>query len=319
MRFRYGFRADKQHVQEEWLMRQKVGHKEARLFTREGQEIDVNPEQFKEGVDKKGFLHKNTFFLPLCAQLAGDTASKVVSWFRRVRFIAGLSDTSYFHFTAKRIQSPEERDRLLSFAKRADLSICGLFSKLGEIKEAEVKFPEEIPDQDRTRMVQEIAMANTEIKTRHSVFDADGKEKGTVEFDLKRDESEGTRKFIALSGPLHQTVEEQAVLVVDEFEARLHPLLTQEIIDWFHGPLNQGRAQLLIGTHDVLLMEPERTRRDQVWFCEKDERGATKLYCLAEFSPQQVRPTTKFSRQYLLGLFGAIPKLALMKGDPDHA
>ena len=161
-------------------------------------------------------------------------------------------------------------------------------------------------------------MANTEIKTRHTLFDDDGKEQGTVEFDLKKDESEGTRKFIALSGPLHHTVEEGAVLVVDEFEARLHPLLTQQIIEWFHSPLNLGRAQLIFATHDVLLMEPERIRRDQVWFCEKDSHGATDLYCLAEFKPQQVRPTTKFSKQYMLGLFGGIPKLALMKGDPIH-
>jgi AAA15 family ATPase/GTPase len=139
-----------------------------------------------------------------------------------------------------------------------------------------------------------------------------------VEFDLKKDESEGTRKFIALSGPLHHAVEDDGVLVVDEFEARLHPLLTQAIIDWFHSPLNPGRAQLIIATHDVHLMEPERIRRDQVWFTEKDDKGETQLYNLAEFDPQDVRPTTKFSRQYLLGLFGAVPRLALLKGDTVH-
>ena len=314
MRFRYGFAVDKHAVQEEWLMRQRIGHKEARLFTREGQNIDVNSEQFREGVERRQFALKNTFFLSLCAQLNGEIAGKIVNWFRRLRFVTGLSDTGYFHFTAKRLQEPKAQRQLVDFAKRADLSICGLTSKMADTKD--IVLPDSLPEQERTRLAQEVLMANTEIKTRHTLFDDDGKEQGTVEFDLKKDESEGTRKFIALSGPLHHTVEEGAVLVVDEFEARLHPLLTQQIIEWFHSPLNLGRAQLIFATHDVLLMEPERIRRDQVWFCEKDNHGATDLYCLAEFKPQQVRPTTKFSRQYMLGLFGGIPKLALMKGDP---
>lgn len=317
LRYRYGFTADRERVHEEWLMRKHHGHKEASLFTREGQEITVNPEQFKEGVDKKSYVHRNTFFLPLCAQLAGETASKVVNWFRRLRYITGLSDSGYFFFTAKRMQEPNYRERLIRFAQLADFNITDLSSKLGD--PTEVKLPDSVSDEARQRLLEDIMMANTEIKARHLVFDEKGKEHGTVEFDLKREESEGTRKFVALSGPLHHTAEDQAVLLVDEFEARLHPLLTQQIIDWFHSPQNPGRAQLILATHDVLLMEPDRIRRDQVWFCQKNATAATNLYCLAEFDPQQVRHTTKFSRQYLLGLFGAIPKLALLEGEKADA
>jgi uncharacterized protein len=97
---------------------------------------------------------------------------------------------------------------------------------------------------------------------------------------------------------------------VDELEARLHPLLTQAVVDLFHSPVNRKNAQLVFAAQDVTLLEPERFRRDQVWFTEKDKLGATDLYSLAEFEPSQVRPDSKFSRQYLLGLFGAVPKLA---------
>ena len=87
-------------------------------------------------------------------------------------------------------------------------------------------------------------------------------------------------------------------------------MLTQAILALFHGPANARNAQLICATHDVMLMDPQRLRRDQVWFCAKDEQGATDVYTLADFDPDQVRPTTKFSRQYLLGIFGAVPKLA---------
>ena len=152
-----------------------------------------------------------------------------------------------------------------------------------------------------------------EIKTQHVRYGRDGKETGTVEFDLKRQESQGTRKFIALSGPLHHTVGQGSALVLDEFEARLHPLLTREIFRWFHSPANRSNAQLVVATHDIGLMEPEIMRRDQVWFCDKDGKGATSLYSLAEFDSTKVRPTTRFSRHYMQGLLGAVPKLALLK------
>ena len=149
-----------------------------------------------------------------------------------------------------------------------------------------------------------------DIKTSHMKLDGDGKPVGLVEFDLSDEESQGTQKFIALTGPITHTLEEGAILVVDELQARLHPLLTQAILALFHGPANPLNAQLICATHDVMLMDPQRLRRDQIWFCAKDERGTTDLYTLADFDPDQVRPTTKFSRQYLLGIFGAVPKLA---------
>jgi len=315
-RYRYGFQADSTDIRAEWLKRKGKG-KEANLFIREGQEIKINAEFFPEGQERKQFVLRNSLFLSLCAQLNGEISGKVVGWFQRLRFVSGLSDTSILAYTAKRIQDPKHNATLMAFAKRADLSICGLSSKEAEVPD--LSLPKDMPDDKREEILRQFAEMNTEITTRHPQYDVNGKEVGTVEFDLKKDESEGTRKFIALSGPLHHVVEDNAVLVVDEFEARLHPLLTQAIIEWFHSPLNPGQAQLIIATHDVLLMEPERIRRDQLWFTEKDDKGATQLYSLAEFDPQDVRPTTKFSRQYLLGLFGAVPRLALLKGDTVHA
>ena len=106
---------------------------------------------------------------------------------------------------------------------------------------------------------------------------------------------------------------------MDELEARLHPLLTQAVVDLFHSPVNRKNAQLIFAAHDVTLLDPERFRRDQIWFTEKDDQGATDLYSLAEFDPQEVRPGSKFSRQYLLGLFGAVPKLAHFQEAAEYA
>jgi len=101
-------------------------------------------------------------------------------------------------------------------------------------------------------------------------------------------------KSFRLSGPILHTLEEGLILVVDELEARLHPRLTQAIVDLFHSPANRDNAQLIFATHEVTLMEPDRFRREQIWFCEKNEEEATHLCSRADFDSDRVRPASNF-------------------------
>lgn len=319
-RYRYGFSADAATVHAEWLFRRRSTAKEARLFTREGQEIKVNAAHFREGLVLKKYekdlgnppVRENALVLSVVAQFNGQTSKEILAWFAQLRFTSGLSDRRHFFFTANRLKDAASRKKLLSFAQRADFNITDLSSEVGELSPD--KLPAQIADELKAKYSN---FVTAEIKTKHPRYGKDGKPAGSVEFDLVDQESQGTQKFIALSGPLHHMIEEGSILVVDEFEARLHPLLTRAIFEWFHSPANRCTAQLIIATHDVGLMDPEFLRRDQVWFCDKDKQGATSVYCLAEFDSNTVRPTTKFNRQYMLGLLGAVPKLALTKEDTN--
>lgn len=320
-RYRYGFSADAAKVHAEWLFRRRGTAKAARLFTREGQDISVNPDHFREGLVLKKLekdlgnppVRENALVLSVVAQFNGQTCKEVVEWFNQLRFTSGLSDTGHFFYTADRLKDAGTRQKLLSFAQRADYNISDLSSEVAEITAENL--PASVQDEVKARLGPAGKLRKAEIKTKHPRYGKGGKVTGSVEFDLEEQESQGTQKFIALSGPLHHTIEEGSILVVDAFEARLHPLLTRAIFEWFHSPGHRCTAQLIVATHDVGLMDPEYLRRDQVWFCDKDPQGATSLYCLAEFDSKTVRPTTKFNKQYLLGLLGAVPKLALMKED----
>jgi AAA15 family ATPase/GTPase len=138
-----------------------------------------------------------------------------------------------------------------------------------------------------------------------------------VEFDLPADESAGTQKFVALTGPFLHTLREGSVLFVDELEARLHPLLTKALVALFNSSANRKNAQLIFATHDEGLLDPQRIRRDQVWFVEKDGMGASRLYCLDEI--KGVRKEAKFAKEYLFGQFGAVPRVGDLQGVLDHA
>jgi uncharacterized protein len=309
-RYRYGFAANRKRISAEWLFYKRPNVKEAVLFEREVQRITPNSERFSEGVERKGFARENALFLSVCAQLNGPVSVKILSWFSELRFVTGVSDHSYYDFTARRLRNPDELEKMTAFAQRADLSICGLNSELQD-------------DEDEGRQKGSAAVKvprssrrfGARITTEHARYDKDGRMTGKELFDLNTNESEGTRKFIALSGPLFFTIAKGSILVIDEFEARLHPLLTQQIFAWFHVAGLKSNAQLLAATHDPLLMDPDLVRRDQIWFCEKDPKGATSLYSLAEFDSQRVRPSTNFARQYLLGIFGAVPHPAFTRAE----
>jgi AAA15 family ATPase/GTPase len=105
-------------------------------------------------------------------------------------------------------------------------------------------------------------------------------------------------------GPFLHTLANGSILVVDELEARLHPHLTKALVRLFNSSANRRNAQIIFATHDVGLLDPSAIRRDELWFAEKNDRGASTLYPLTDFS---VRKEGKFQREYLLGQFGAVP------------
>jgi AAA15 family ATPase/GTPase len=135
------------------------------------------------------------------------------------------------------------------------------------------------------------------IKTLHMIYDAAGQPSGSAVFDLDRQESEGTRKLFALSGPLLAALASGTPFVADEFDARLHPIMTRKLVELFNSRQTNPRGAQL----------NRLFRRDQIWFTEKDRQGATHLYSLAEF--RGVRNDASFRKDYIKGRYGAIPFL----------
>jgi len=124
-------------------------------------------------------------------------------------------------------------------------------------------------------------------------------------------ESLGTRNFLALLGPVLQRLRTGGVLIVDELDTSLHPRLVTEVVRLFQTPeTNPRQAQLIITTHDVTVMmntgEYSALNRDQIWFVEKDDEGASELRDLGRY---KVRKDEVFSRSYLNGRYGAIPRV----------
>ncbi len=139
-----------------------------------------------------------------------------------------------------------------------------------------------------------------EIKAIHRL--ASGK---NVEFEWM-DESRGTRKFVSLMLQVLRSLKYGRVMLVDELDGSLHPMLTEYIIGLFHSiESNPHHAQLIFTTHDTNLLSSTKFRRDQIWFTEKDhESGASSIYSLADL---KIRNDENYEKGYLSGRYGAIP------------
>lgn len=311
--WRYGFAYTSAAIVEEWLFSKGSKGREASHFEREGQQIKTSKIKFKGAEDFIPRTRDVSLFLSVCDEWNHPVAKVIVDWFRQLRSVSGLSESGFFGFTAHRLLNAKTRKSLLKFAQRADFGIQSIESELKTLSEDEILG--HLPDEVRKKLLND-GNGFAEIKTTRTVYDTKGQEAGTTTFDLQEEESQGTLKFVALSGPLQHTVEEGSILIVDELEARLHPNLTKALVKWFFGPANRKGAQLIFATHETNVMIPEILRRDQIWFCEKNEQGASSFYCLDDFDSNQVRPTTRFGKNYLQGIFGAVPRLALDEFTP---
>lgn len=146
----------------------------------------------------------------------------------------------------------------------------------------------------------ERAMIETKIKTLHTT-----KQGNEVLFYLK-EESTGTQKLFSFAALWLSVLEQGQILVVDELHDNLHPKLVKYLVELFHNKkTNPKNAQLIFTTHETAILNQEIFRRDQVWFCEKNEHQATELIPLTDFKPRKGREDLKDS--YLSGRYGAVP------------
>jgi AAA15 family ATPase/GTPase len=121
-------------------------------------------------------------------------------------------------------------------------------------------------------------------------------------------ESEGTKRFFGLGGPLNEIISNDRILLIDEIERSLHPDLINYYINTFLA--NSPASQLIITSHSLDFMsDPDEVRRDVIWFTEKNEAGATELYSLADFKSTDIRKGMDYLKAYKAGKFGAKPNI----------
>ncbi|MFM8004731.1 MAG: AAA family ATPase, partial [Dolichospermum sp.] len=258
--------------------------KEYQLFQRnDNNKFQINKKSFKEGLHLEEKTKHNSLFISVVAQFNGKISAEIIKWFASCQVISGsgIHDNFYKTVTLKLLESPLIKKDSINLIKDLDLSIQDI--NITKEKLSLENLPSSIPDELKSIILRSSSGELSSIQTSHEKYNENGEIIGFEKFDLEKNESEGTKKLFYFSALLLHALRYSQVLIIDELDAKLHPIITHKIIELFNSKqYNPKSAQLIFMTHDTNLLNPNLfgsrlLRRDQIWFTEKNQQGATQL------------------------------------------
>jgi len=306
VKYRYGLSLTENEIVKEYLYA-VYNVREVNLFYRESQEINITS-YFKEGNRSKLSVRNNCSYLSVCAQNNGEISTEIIRYFKNMFVNSGIYNNSYI--TGKMLKEQKNKNKILKFLLNADIQITGIKTEIMHFNSRDYEAPEVPEIQAFLNFLKKEMPGIEEQETfyfGHPLYD--GEKVIGEKYLSENDESDGTRKLFSYSLPILNALENGTPIFIDEFDNSLHPLIIENILKLFNSStINKKNAQLVISCHAVNIMTKDLLRRDQIWFCEKNEYGATDLFSLMKYN-DPVRKDASYNKNYLLGKYGAIPYL----------
>lgn len=303
VRHTYGFTVDDERIAEEWLYSFPYKRKRV-IFERTGQLFDWGEESQKSRIRRlEEIVAPTALFLSVAARFdahdattgrSDDTSSSLRALYfwlqRRVRRVGSNPRDllSLSRESSRLLDTEESRSAIVGLLRVADVGLEDIF----------------VPDPRND------SSKNTD---RREVMFGHRGAVGSVTLSV-RDESSGTLRLLDLAGRAIPVLATGGLMLVDEIDSSLHPLLTATLVRLFQSSTaNPNKAQLVFTTHDATLLGSvdgeDVLRRDEVWFTSKGDDGASELFPLAEFKPR--RQGENRQKRYLNGSYGAVPELSM--------
>lgn len=301
VRYYYGFALDQEKVIKEYLYCYPKGRQSIVFERDKGSEFRFTKDQDEQKTLADRTL-TNRLYLSVATEWNYKRTAQAFAWFKDKVQVIPLIEGEKLKNTIESLKDQKNLPLIRRFIAAADLGIHNVEASRKEIRSLE-DLPSKMPDSLKAFLVE--GRAHTlHIETYHYGLDEDGV-KIEVAFGLE-EESKGTLRMFEFVGYWLKALQEGQLLIVDELDTSLHPLLVQLLIEAFRDPLqNTNNAQLVFTTHDTNLLRLHTFRRDQIWFTEKNpDTGSTDVYSLLEL---RIRKDENVEKGYLAGRYGAIP------------
>ena len=308
VRYEYGFAVDAERIHKEWLIAYPHGRPQnwfERTYHARKKEYEWQFSSKLKGSPRvwRDATRGNALFLSTAIQLNSEQLRPVFQWYQKKLVLIGMGGSQFNALlTLQLLEQPGGKQRLLQFAHAADLGIDDLSLR------KEPGAPLLVMEGNVVREPLPATQVSTvaRVTSFHKAIDTGE----PVPLDIG-EESSGTQILFQSAGAWLNVLKNGEVLLYDELDTSLHPLMTRFLIRLFHSQsTNQKNAQLVFTTHDTSLLDSDLFRRDQVWFIEKDKKSASKVYPLSDFSP---RKDEALERGYLRGRYGALPFIGELK------
>jgi hypothetical protein len=334
--YRFGFKVDDERIAEEWLF-QVVGNRQRPLYERTTDrdgKVTVNAEGLKSAGEKVialatvGGPQNQSFLATINVTVdsgdLGEELAGVLSWFGNSLKLISPDDSPV---PLGRLLDQDAS--LLSFAsdflKSTSTGVDHLRVDKKEISRDERR--RLLPDGAVSKVLGDSAASEDDgvlvrlLDGKEILVEGDGGENRVYQIGIQAahehepgkvvqlelaEESDGTRRLLNLIPALHRNRTAGSVYFIDEIDRSLHPILVKEFLEFFLKSREDGFRQILVTTHESNLLDQDLLRRDEIWFAEKDQTAATRLYSLLDF---KVRNDLEIRKHYLQGRFGAVPFL----------
>jgi uncharacterized protein len=297
VRYEYGFELDDERVVLEWLI-EYVNPRGRTLFERtydlEKKDYNWQFSTFLKGQRTawKETTRPNALFLSVAVQLNSHQLAPIFQWFSTKLSVIVAPTSLNVSLTPKLLEQPDGKAKLLSLLQEADFNISDV-----QVVRQQVAII--TPGAMVVEQGPEGTWA-THVTFSHSKLD--GGEPVALDYS---EESHGTQVLFQAAGAWLNVLEKGEVILFDELETSLHPLLIRYLVAQFHSTSsNPHHAQLIFSTHNTSLLDMDLFRRDQIWFVERGRESASRLYPLTKFKPRQGEA---LERGYLHGRYGALP------------
>lgn len=316
----YGFEVSKKEIHGEWLKR-KAGKKT--FFKRQKQEIkparDFEKEASQEIIAR---TREDVLFLTILADFNIELARKIKAEILKIIILDGTIPNSLYRFAiSSYVDNPEFKKKMDEFIFEADFGIQKIEGKYGYIsrREALNKAPDDLKEivslMDKLVQVPKDDVFQNELSSVHNKFSKEGKKISEVSFDFHSMESSGTQRMFFMSAQFAKILIEGGLLIIDEIDSALHPILCKFILKKFNSNQDNAKnAQLIFTTHDISFMHEDFLRKDQIWFVEKNKFGSSEIFSLSSLGE---REGVSYSKRYLEGRYGAIPYVKYLEEDAE--
>ncbi|HVW99834.1 MAG TPA: ATP-binding protein, partial [Candidatus Babeliaceae bacterium] len=265
-RYRYGLKFNESEIKNEWLFRKSVG-REVSLFEREGDIIDVSSgyNGSRKIIDAAiEATRTNALFLSTCDILNIEEAKSIMKWFGNFSMIDGLNTDIEEIRTVELWSMKEYREKIKEYLASLNLNIIDVDVITKDFKESEL--PDDMPESMKAQLSRALkGKQSYTVYAKHRTYDFQGNPTNKMySWEWEEKESSGAKKAFQLSGPVLWALASGGVLIIDEIEAKLHPIMTLNTIDAFLNQASNPRnAQLIFATHDTNLLSYSNLRRDQ--------------------------------------------------------
>lgn len=307
--YEYEFAYNRDSIVYEQLSVKIPGRSKKTCFERINQEVTSYKPYEDEFSFEKEKLNKNRLVISLSGQLGGSVSHEVLSWFMdNFNAVSGSWDETYGSYTKNTLlENSLMSQKIQEFIHQFELGFENVSAK--KIDFDQIQLPSGLP---ADLIAQLKSQPIIELKTEHNVYDEDGQIVSKKVVSMNDCESEGTIKLVHMSGVLAKALYTGSTIAIDEFDARIHPRICQQIVDIFNNPeSNRMGAQLIISTHDTNLMSSKTFRRDQICFVKQNVLKHSIVYSLLNVvlpNGQPPRTDSNYEKNYLQQLYDSIPE-----------